>query len=321
MREWLEQHFPDSAGYDTYKIIFSPLVYGNQSSTWFESNGFRELQPHVNYPYPAEVPRWGVGDLSPRAAAMFRGTIVFTEINHGYINPEASKYTERVLQATSARERWVAGRFGPGYYAGTGTFNEYMNWALVSLWFTDSAPDHERAAMIGSLERLMTERRGFLRFGTFNQFLLELYKDRRPGQTVADLYPRIIAWFDSENRGDSDRADPAGSDRGQEPEPRPAPHASGEHDAVLEVLFLVFKVLIAVPGLPLVPAIGLGLLAASRWTRLTRTRRALVFAGAAPWAGFAAGQLIWHLSMQPPAAPGRADTFRVAWLLSVVRRS
>ena len=44
-------NFPNANKYDTYKIIFSPLVGGNQSVVWLESNGFKELQPHVEYPY------------------------------------------------------------------------------------------------------------------------------------------------------------------------------------------------------------------------------------------------------------------------------
>ena len=44
------------------------------------------------------------------------------------------------------------------------------------------------------------ERRGFTYFAPFNRFLVDLYANRRPGETVADLYPRIIAWF-AENEG------------------------------------------------------------------------------------------------------------------------
>jgi hypothetical protein len=49
MKRWLDRNFPASNDYDAYKIIFSPLVAYNQSTTWFESNGFKELQPHVNF--------------------------------------------------------------------------------------------------------------------------------------------------------------------------------------------------------------------------------------------------------------------------------
>lgn len=199
MKKWLDKNFPSQSGYDTYKIIFSPLVAYNQSTTWFESNGFRELQPHVNFPYPQDVKR----SYEPGTEAgqnVFRGNIVFTEINHGYINPEADKYAERIMKAINNRERWVDSGRGPGYYAGIATFNEYLNWGLVSLRLLDYAPKDEQARMIASVERMMTTRRGFPMFGEFNKFLVTLYRTRPAGVTVADLYPQIIGWFERNNR-------------------------------------------------------------------------------------------------------------------------
>ncbi len=200
MKRWLDKNFPASNDYDTYKIIFSPLVAYNQSSTWFESNGFKELQPHVNFPYPQDLTRnIPDGKLSPQAEIIFRGNIVFTEINHGYINPEADKYADRVVKAISNRDRWVDKSKGPGYYAGLASFNEYMNWALVSLRIADYAPRDEQDKMISAIDRMMTERRGFPQFAAFDKFLLDSYRNRPPGQTIADLYPQIIEWFEKNN--------------------------------------------------------------------------------------------------------------------------
>jgi Domain of unknown function (DUF4932) len=199
MKRWLDRNFPGSSDYDTYKIIFSPLVAYNQSTTWFSSNGFKELQPHVNFPYPEDVKRYGPVGLSEKSAIIFRGDIVFTEINHGYINPEADKYADRILKAISNRDRWVEKSKGEGYYGGIAAFNEYMNWALVSLRFVDYAPREEQDKMIAGVDRMMTERRGFPQFKAFDTFLVDLYRNREPGQTLADLYPQIIEWFEKNN--------------------------------------------------------------------------------------------------------------------------
>lgn len=200
MKRWLDKNFPASNDYDTYKIIFSPLVAYNQSTTWFESGGFKELQPHVNFPYRQDLARYFKGgELSARAEVVYRGNIVFTEINHGYINPEADKYGGRVAKAISNRARWVDKAKGPGYYGGVAAFNEYMNWALVSLRIADYAPREEQDVMIANIDRMMTDRRGFPRFESFDKFLVELYRKRRPGRTVADLYPQIIEWFEKHN--------------------------------------------------------------------------------------------------------------------------
>ncbi|HVF66380.1 MAG TPA: DUF4932 domain-containing protein [Pyrinomonadaceae bacterium] len=200
MKRWLDKNFPASNDYDTYKIIFSPLVAYNQSTTWFESNGFKELQPHVNFPYPQDLARYFKGgELSAQAELVFRGNIVFTEINHGYINPEADKYGDCVAKAISNRDRWVDKAKGPGYYGGVAAFNEYMNWGLVSLRIADYAPRAEQDLMIANIDRMMTERRGFPQFEAFDKFLVNLYRTRGPGRTLADLYPQIIEWFEKHN--------------------------------------------------------------------------------------------------------------------------
>lgn len=200
MKRWLDKNFPGSNDYDSYKIIFSPLVAYSQSSTWFESNGFKELQPHVNFPYSQDLTRYFQdGKLSAPAEAIFRGNIVFTEINHGYINPEADKYADRVVKAISNRDRWVDKSKGPGYYGGIASFNEYMNWGLVSLRIVDYAPLDEQDKMITSIDRMMTERRGFPQFEAFDKFLVHLYRNKQPSQTLADLYPQIIDWFEKNN--------------------------------------------------------------------------------------------------------------------------
>lgn len=199
MKRWLDRNFPASNDYDTYKIIFSPLVAYNQSTTWFESNGFKELQPHVNFPYPQDFKRFSSDRLSPQAEVVFRGNIVFTEINHGYINPEADKYADRISKAISNRDRWVDKSKGPGYYGGNGVFNEYMNWGLVSLRIADYAPREEQDKMIAAVDRMMTKGRGFPQFEEFDKFLVALYRNHRPGQTLADLYPQIIEWFEKNN--------------------------------------------------------------------------------------------------------------------------
>jgi len=201
MKRWLDRNFPSSNNYDTYNIIFSPLVAYNQSSNWFESNGFRELQPHVNFPYPQDIRSLR---LSPQAEIVYRGNIVFTEINHGYINPEAEKYAERIAKATSHRNLWVDTSMVPeqyraGYYNGNAAFDEYMNWALVNLRFTDELARDEQGAAIAAVNRMM-KGRGFPRFAVFSQFLVDHYRARPPGQTVADLYPQIIEWFDKNNQ-------------------------------------------------------------------------------------------------------------------------
>jgi len=49
-----------SAIFDKYKnATFTSLLIGyDQSATWFESDNFKELHPHVNFPYEQDLERW-----------------------------------------------------------------------------------------------------------------------------------------------------------------------------------------------------------------------------------------------------------------------
>jgi len=197
MQRWLHGNFPRSADYDTVRVIFSPLVGFNQSSNWLESNGFKELQPHVNFPYPEG---FCSGEISETAKVLCRGSIVFTELNHGYINPEADKYAARISKAVSNRDHWVDKAKGPNYYGGNAVFTEYMNWALVSLYTADAPiSEEEKKVLIAKVDKMMVNGRSFPQFEKFDTFLVDLYRNRKTGQTLADLYPEIIDWFERNN--------------------------------------------------------------------------------------------------------------------------
>jgi hypothetical protein len=194
MRSWLDDNFPSGGGYDFYDIVFSPLVAYNQSSTWFESNGFRELQPHVNFPYPRDFV--GLQPASPTTIQVYRGTIVFTELNHGYINPAGEAYADRISAAVANRDAWVDPSDASNNYRGNGVFFEYLNWALVSLRIADLVPEEEQERLIEMVEG-NTRGRGFIRFPEFDRFLLDIYRNRAEGKTLESLYPQIVTWFEA----------------------------------------------------------------------------------------------------------------------------
>ena len=195
MQRWLGRNFP-STRYDAFKIVLSPLVGGNQSASFFEFNGFREAQAHVNFPFhtPGNTAGW-----SPEAIFVKDGNIVFTELNHAFIGPEGEKpaYRTRIQKAFSDLTIWNdPSKPARGYDTPQASFDEYMNWALVNLRYLDYAPPAEQVKLITGIEDMMVNSRGFRRFKEFDQFLIKTYKARKKGQTVADLYPVIIGWFE-----------------------------------------------------------------------------------------------------------------------------
>lgn len=197
MIAWLKTNFPGVSAYDTTNIIFSPLVGANQSVTWMESNGFKELQPHINFPY-----RHPSDDAYSRAAVALRhGYIVFTELNHGFINPTADPYANRITKALDNRAYWVVpGPATDGYGSPLSVFNEMMNWGLIGLYLADKAPSAEFERLLAELDSVMgPEGRGFRQSPRFNRFLVELYRSRPAGTTIADLYPKIVEWFEAQD--------------------------------------------------------------------------------------------------------------------------
>lgn len=195
MQKWLGKNFPETK-YNCYKIVFSPLVGNNQSANWFEYNGFKEVQAHVNFPYRNEAER---KEFSRDALHVKDGNIVFTEFNHNFIGPEGQKleYQKGINDAFANLDTWIkdGSPAERAYNNAHACFDEYMNWALVSLRYIDYAPPIEQNKLILKMERHQVEVRGFKKFTEFNRFLIQLYKNRRKGQTVSDLYPQIVEWF------------------------------------------------------------------------------------------------------------------------------
>lgn len=190
MKVWLEKQFP-ATHYSAIKVIFSPLVGWNQSANSFSDNGFTEAQAHVNFPF--------VGPSAQKQSEAFtngqRMTIVFTELNHSYLNPEAEKYSAQVASAFQNLSKWVTtGTASASYNNPLRCFEEYMNYGLVTLYYADLFDPATFSRLLAELENNMTENRGFRQFRAFNQTLLTLYREKKPGQTVADLYPAILTW-------------------------------------------------------------------------------------------------------------------------------
>jgi hypothetical protein len=114
---------------------------------------------------------------------------LFTETDHGFVNPVTSAYGAQV-RASFDVKKWDT---GSGYDKSEfSTFNEYMTWAVYDLfayrYFVTQAP------LVCQNWAMQNESRGFLASRLFNNKLRELYEKRKKGQTVRDLYPALLAW-------------------------------------------------------------------------------------------------------------------------------
>ena len=194
MITWLENNFPD-VKYDSYKVVYSPLVGGDQSSWFYENNNFRELQAHVNFPFENNF----YVSLPDTIASIVRGDIVFTELNHGFINIESGNKNYGLLFQSVFRDMsiWIdMNKPASNYQNPFACFNEYLNWSLVCLRYTDMMSVAESKPLIDKIENMMVSYRGFKKFKELNQFLIHIYVNKSNEQSLSDLYPLISTWFD-----------------------------------------------------------------------------------------------------------------------------
>lgn len=68
-----------------------------------------------------------------------------------------------------------------------------MTWAVFTLYLHDHYAPADFEVINGNMNKLMVKERGFTRFDSFSNKLLELYKEKQH-KTVADLYPSIFRW-------------------------------------------------------------------------------------------------------------------------------
>lgn len=190
MWSWLEQQFPRRK-YQSYRIVFSPLIGGSHSTqnfgTYHHPDYFSETVMFVcgpdRYDEPAYTEKQKEGLLSG---------VVFTEIDHNYVNRATNKYTGTIDSIFSNRSVW-AGDQTAWYGSPVAVFNEYMTHAVFCLWVLDTYDKATAEFVIDKRESLMEDRRQFTRFKAFNRALIAL-RDKSPGVLVTDLYPAILDW-------------------------------------------------------------------------------------------------------------------------------
>jgi len=182
--DWLEREFP-GVSYRHYTVVLSPLVYGAHSAMFpsTEEALFLVAGPDV-------TTGAGTSDGVKKATVQ---RILFTEVDHAFVNPVTDRYRTQVNSAFGNRAKWTTDN-SSFYDSPSAVFNEYMTWAAFLLFAQDrlSAEDFDTVRQL--TVQLMEGSRRFQRFGVFATELLRLYRERPAGRTVADLYPQLLAW-------------------------------------------------------------------------------------------------------------------------------
>ncbi len=172
---WLEQNFPIHL--ERYRIFFSPLSYGMHAT----NSSLNEVVVWVSGPLE-------IADTSPVLIKAGASRMVFTEIDHNYVNPMSDLYTKEIRRAFRNRELWASGGFSSAYNSSYAIFNEYMTWAIFILYAKDKYAHEDFLLIKKMVEDMMVEYRGFPKFRWFSDRLLELYTSKSHDIRVSDLF-------------------------------------------------------------------------------------------------------------------------------------
>ncbi len=180
--KWLENKFPII--HDRYVISFSPLVNGSHSTIKVEDNGFNETIMFVAGPVL-------FSSYEKKIQEAMLGRMVFTEIDHNYVNPVSENYIPLIDSLFGPSQKWILPELTNSYKTPASIFNEYMTWSLFNLYAYDNYKKKDFEFINQLTERDMIQRRGFIKFREFNKILLDLYKANKQ-KKISDLYLALL---------------------------------------------------------------------------------------------------------------------------------
>lgn len=185
MVDWLTQKFDFS--YESFLIYFSPLNQGAQATTQFEQKGFKQT-----FMFVSKVKN--EPEYTQAQNELFSSWILFTEIDHNFVNPLSNKMLKQINSSFASREKWALGEITQAYPDPYSVFNEYMTFALFSLYAYDHYSKEDLDIFLPNFEEMMQNTRGFIRFKDFNRALLKFYSENKK-TSAKDWYHFIFSSF------------------------------------------------------------------------------------------------------------------------------
>lgn len=168
---------------EKYKVILSPLV------------GRMNCHRNIDSVTKADFPSLSIALIQNNAAQIKNQAqraveihTIFTEMDHGYVNPITDFYRKDV-ELKFNNEYWDK-RSG---YKGLNCFNEYMTWALYDIFVEKYFPSI--ADSISVQWHYQNAQRGFFASNLFALQLKKLYRLKKSNERLKDLYPKLLAWI------------------------------------------------------------------------------------------------------------------------------
>ncbi len=185
-KKWLEHKFDYKI--NSYRVLTSPLLNSINATHTFEDNQFKETLLFL--PTIKENKDW-----TEQYNEANNTRIIFTEIDHNYVGPLSEKNKDKINIAFQNRSVWVDEKNkGTEHYPNPiKLFDEYLTWGLYILYANDHFKPKTVQQMMDSVNDIMVNKRGFIKFKEYNEFLVQLYKNNRD-KKIEYFYPELLDW-------------------------------------------------------------------------------------------------------------------------------
>jgi len=189
MWSWLEAEFPQRM--DSYKIVFSPLIEGSHSTQKFQKGflnkpEFQECIMFINCSESIDSKT----EYSEQLKAGLMSGIVFTEIDHNYVNPASREHLEAIKDLMKDKDFWATTEAQQKYPSEYAIFNEYMTHSIFCLYIQEVYKPAVAEGIISKRVKLMN-RRGYSQFEEFYNIFLKFMKGN--SNSIYDSYSEIIS--------------------------------------------------------------------------------------------------------------------------------
>ena len=166
------------ATHGRYKIILSPFVG--------RMNCHRDLDSLTTADFPNVADallQENTRQYINREEQAIEIHTIFTEMDHGYVNPISDEFTRKIEQKFDYK-KWDKG----SGYEGQDCFNEYMTWSLYDLFIEKYFPEFSKTTNIQW--HYQNASRGFFA----SNFFADALKERIKGKNLKSVYPELLDW-------------------------------------------------------------------------------------------------------------------------------
>ena len=188
MWNWIENEFPQKM--DSYKVVFSPLIEGSHSTQKFIKGyfGYPEFQECIMFINSAEHLDNNSAYSDKLREGLMSG-IVFTEIDHNYVNPTSDENIDLIRELMKDKDFWATKNAQQNYPSEYSIFNEYMTHSIFCLYALENYEGKIAKEIVDKRIQLM-ERRGYPKFSQFNTRLTNMMLNSP--RTIYEAYGEII---------------------------------------------------------------------------------------------------------------------------------